>query len=120
MPTTATVDAYMAAQPDERRAALERFRAEIRAAAPDAVETIAYAMPAYRLGGRFLVSFAAFKRHNSLFPASDAVIEALGDRVRPYIAGRGTFRFPLDGPAAGLVAEIVRARRAEVEAGRGG
>lgn len=119
MPAPASVDEYLTSQPDERRAALERFRVEIREAAPDAVETIAYAMPAYRLDGRFLVSFAAFKRHNSLFPASDAVIEALGDRVRPYVAGRGTFRFPLDGPAAGLVADIVRARRDEVEAGTG-
>jgi uncharacterized protein YdhG (YjbR/CyaY superfamily) len=119
MTTPATVDEYLAAQPDERRAALDRFRAEIREAAPDAVETIAYAMPAYRLDGRFLVSFAAFKRHNSLFPASDGVIGALGDRVRPYVAGRGTLRFPLDGPAPGLVAEIVRARRAELPTGRG-
>lgn len=119
MTIPATVDEYLAAQPDERRGALDRFRAEILEAAPDAVETIAYAMPAYKLDGRFLVSFAAFKRHNSLFPASDGVIEALGDRVRPYAAGRGTFRLPLDGPAAGLISEIVRARRAELTAGKG-
>ncbi len=47
-------------------------------------------------GGQFLVSFAADKAHNSLFPASDAVVEALGEALTPYLAGKGTIRFPAD------------------------
>jgi uncharacterized protein YdhG (YjbR/CyaY superfamily) len=79
MTTPATVDEYLAAQPDERRAALDRFRAEIREAAPDAVETIAYAMPAYRLDGRFLGVVPPRSVAQQPVPASDGVIGALGD-----------------------------------------
>ena len=65
------VDAYIAALSVERRAGIEAMRESINAAAPEATETIAYAMPALRShGGQFLVSYAAYKRHYSLFPAS--------------------------------------------------
>ncbi len=74
----ATVDGYLAAQPPARRAVLEEFRKTISAAAPDAVESIAYGMPAYRVDGRFLVSFSAFTKHYSLFPASAVVIDRAG------------------------------------------
>jgi len=92
-----SVDEHLATLPDERRAALEALRQTIRAAAPEATETIAYGMPALRShGGQFLVSFAAYKAHNSLFPASEAVVEALGEALTPYLAGKGTVRFPAD------------------------
>ena len=67
----ADVDAYMAGLPDDRRAVMEQIRSTVQAAAPDAIEAIAYNMPAFRLNGRFLVSYEAFKRHYSLFPWSD-------------------------------------------------
>ncbi len=98
MPTPTTVDAYMAGLPDDRRVAMETLRSTIRAAAPDAVELISYQMPAFKTHGRFLVSYASFKRHYSLFPASDAVVQTLGDEVAPYLSGSGTIRFPADQP----------------------
>ena len=115
MAAPTSVDDYLAALPDARRAALEGLRRTIHAAAPDATETIAYQMPAFRShGGRFLVSFGAYKNHYSLFPASGAVIEALGEELTPYLAGKGTIRFPADGPIpAALVASIVKVRLAE-------
>src|SRR4051812_12355431 len=59
--TPTTVDEYLAALPEDRRAVMEELRAAIVAAAPDAVESIAYQMPAFRShGGQFLVSYAAF------------------------------------------------------------
>ena len=88
----------MAALPDDRRAAVEDLRRTIRAAAPDAIESIAYDMPAFRLNDAFLVSYAAFKNHYSLFPASGAVVAALGDEIRPYVVGEGTIRFPTKAP----------------------
>jgi len=99
---------------------MAELRAAITAAAPDAVETIAYNMPALRShGGQFLVSYDAYKRHYSLFPASDAVIAALGDELTPYLAGSGTIRFPADRPIPlALVSRIVEIRVAE-NAGRG-
>ena len=115
MTTPTSVDAYLAALPAPRRAELEELRRTIRAAAPEATETIAYQMPAYRShGDRFLVSFGAFKKHTSLFPASDVVVAALGADLAPYLAGRGTIRFPADRPIPlALVTWVVQVRLAE-------
>ena len=114
MPTPSTVEEYLAALPADRRGAVEELRQAIRAAAPEATETIAYQMPAFRVEGRFLVSFAAFKNHYSLFPASDAVVETLGEELEPYLHGKGTIRFPADQPLpVGLVTRIAGVRVAE-------
>ena len=112
-----SVDEYLAGVPDERRPAFEELRATINAAAPEATETIAYQMPALRSHGQFLVSYAAYKKHYSLFPASDAVIEACGDELVPHLSGKGTIRFSADEPIpTGLVTKIVQVRLAENEA----
>lgn len=115
-PKPTTVEDYLAALLPERRAVLEPMRATIRAAAPGAIETIAYGMPALRTrDDRFLVSYAAFRRHYSLFPASGAVVAALGEAVRPYLAGRGTIRFAVGAEIpTDLVASVVAARLVEV------
>lgn len=111
----ASVDEYLAHVPDEQRVALEHLRKQIKAAAPDAQETIAYSMPAFRIGGHFLVSYAAYKRHLSLFPASGAVMAALGDVLTPYFSGKGTLRFEARKLlSAELVREIVKIRLKEV------
>ena len=109
------VDDYLATLPEDRRAAVEEIRQTVHAAAPNATETIAYNMPAFRShGGQFLVSFAAYKAHYSLFPASGAVVEALGAEVQPYLAGKGTIRFPANRPIpVKTVAKIVMIRLAE-------
>ena len=115
MAVATSVDEYMTALPVERRAVMQELRETIRAAAPEATETIAYAMPAFRShGGQFLVSYDAYKAHYSLFPASGAVVEALGDELTPYLAGKGTIRFPADKPVPfGLIGRIVEIRVAE-------
>ena len=110
-----SVDEYMAQLPDDRRAVMEQIRSTVRAAAPDASEVIAYNMPAFRLDGRFLVSYEAFKRHYSLFPWSDAMVEELGEALRPYAVGKGTIRFPADEPIPlELITRIVQIRNREV------
>ena len=115
MATYANVDEYMAALPDDRRVVMEQIRGTIRSAAPDAIEAIAYNMPAFRLDGRFLVSYEAFKRHYSLFPWSDAMLAELGDELRPFAVGKGTIRFPADEPIPlELVTRIVEVRNREV------
>ena len=109
------VDEYMAQLPDDRRAVMEQLRSTIRAASPTAKEAISYNMPAFRLDGRFLVSYEAYKRHYSLFPWSDAMLEELGERIRPYAVGKGTIRFPVDRPIPlDLVTDIVRIRAREL------
>ena len=110
-----SVEDYLADLPADRRAVVELMRQTIRAAAPGAAESIAYQMPAFRShGGRFLVSYAAYRKHYSLFPASGAVIEALGAQLTPYLAGKGTIHFPAGQtlPLA-LVTKIVTVRLAE-------
>jgi uncharacterized protein YdhG (YjbR/CyaY superfamily) len=111
----AGVDEYLAILPEDRRAVMEELRRTIRAAAPEATETIAYQMPAFRShGGLFLVSYAAYKVHYSLFPANGAVTEALGENLAPYLSGKGTIRFRADRPIPlALVTKIVTVRLAE-------
>jgi uncharacterized protein YdhG (YjbR/CyaY superfamily) len=111
MAAPTSVEDYMAALPEAPRAALEKLRKTIKAAAPEATETISYQMPAFKLHGRFLVSYAAFKNHCSLFPASTKVLEAHGEELKPYFSGKGTIRFTVDEPLPStLVKKIVKAR----------
>jgi uncharacterized protein YdhG (YjbR/CyaY superfamily) len=114
-----SVEDYLAALPKESRAALEKVRATIKAAAPEATETIAYQMPAFKDHGQLLLSYAAFQDHCSLFPASGAVMEALGAELKPYFAGKATIRFRAEEPLpAALVKKIVRVRLKENAARR--
>jgi uncharacterized protein YdhG (YjbR/CyaY superfamily) len=110
-----TVDDYLAGLPGERRAAAELMRRTIKAAAPGAIETIAYQMPAFRShGGQFLVSYASYKNHYSLFPASGAVVAALGEELTRYLTGKGTIQFRAnESIPADLVRRVVEVRFAE-------
>jgi uncharacterized protein YdhG (YjbR/CyaY superfamily) len=119
MAAPTSVEDYLTALPEESRTALEKLRKTIRAAAPEATETISYQMPTFKDHGRFLVSYAAFKDHCSLFPASKAVMEALGEELKPYFTGKGTLRFHADKPIpAALVKKIVKTRLEESAADR--
>ena len=66
--SSADVDDYLAALPEDRRAAMEQLRQAIKAGAPEAVEVITYKMPGFKSHGQFLVSYDAYKNHYSLFP----------------------------------------------------
>ncbi|HEY7131801.1 MAG TPA: DUF1801 domain-containing protein [Candidatus Limnocylindrales bacterium] len=113
----ATVDEYLAALPESQRSAMETLRATIRAAAPTADEVITYRMPGFRTHGRFLVSYDAFKTHYSLFPASHGVVTGLGDEIAPYLAGKGTIRFPASRPIpVDTVRKVIEIRVAENDA----
>jgi uncharacterized protein YdhG (YjbR/CyaY superfamily) len=105
-----SVEAYLASLDEGRRARIEDVRRTVRAAAPDARELISYDMPAFKVGTRFLVSFAAFKRWDSLFPASEVVLDEVPD-ARPFAKGRGTFQFPTKDPLPlDLISRIVSVR----------
>ena len=109
--TPETIDAYIAAASPEARPLLEKIRAVVRAAAPDAEEVVSYRMPAFKQDG-ILVYFAAFKQHIGLFPPvrGDAALEAA---AAPYAGEKGNLRFPLDEPIPyELIERIVRSRLA--------
>jgi uncharacterized protein YdhG (YjbR/CyaY superfamily) len=105
--------------PKEQRAALEKVRKTILSAAPGAEETIAYQMPAVRVDGRLVVSYAAFKDHCSLFPMSYRALRENADALKPYLAEKSTLHFTPDKPIpAALVRKIVKARLEENAAAR--
>ena len=119
MAAPTSVDEYMAALPEGSRAALQKLRNTIKAAAPEATETISYGMPAFKDHGRILVYYAAFTDHYSVYPASAAITEVLGDALKPYLTGKGTIRFDADKPIpVALVKKIVKARLEENEVRR--
>jgi uncharacterized protein YdhG (YjbR/CyaY superfamily) len=111
----ASVDAYLAAQPEAVRPVLERVRATIRKALPGAVEGISYEIPMFELDGRMVLYFAGFQRHWSIYPATARVLDALGDALAGSVHSKATLRFPYEGRVpARLVARIAKLRAAEV------
>jgi uncharacterized protein YdhG (YjbR/CyaY superfamily) len=114
-----SVDAYMAALPDDVRVVLERVRGAIRKAVPRAEEAISYQIPAFKLGGRTVLYFAAWKKHYSLYPAMPPLVAAFEDELAPYeVNDRGTIRFPLTAPVpVQLIARLARFRANELAGG---
>jgi uncharacterized protein YdhG (YjbR/CyaY superfamily) len=109
------VQAYLGTLEPEARRRLERLRAAILAAAPDAVEGFSYGVPAVRVGGKAVVCYAAARAHYSLFPMSGAVMRSFAADLKPYDTSKGTIRFAMDKPLpVQLVRRIVKARLAEL------
>lgn len=104
-----SIDSYVAAFPPDVRSILQKIRATVRAAAPDAQEKISYGMPAFTLNGS-LVYFAAFKKHIGFYPPVRADAK-LRQQLARYANAKGNLRFPLDEPIPyALIGRIVKAR----------
>jgi uncharacterized protein YdhG (YjbR/CyaY superfamily) len=116
-----TIDEYLKPLSGEKRAALEKLRKAIHAAAPGAEECIRYQIPGFRLDGKLLVSFGASKSHCSFYPGAHPV-ETHKKELERYDTSKGTIRFPADHPMpVALVRKLVKTRiaqYAEREAGR--
>jgi uncharacterized protein YdhG (YjbR/CyaY superfamily) len=111
-----TIDEYISAFPDDVRAILQKFRSIVRENAPGADEAIRYRMPTFRLKGKNLVHFAAFKGHIGFYPTPSG-IESFKDDLARFEVSKGTIRFYLDRPIPyDLVARIVKMRVDEVMA----
>ena len=90
-----SVDEYIATHPPDVQAILQRVRSTIRKAVPKAEEAISYQIPTFKLHGRYVVYFAGWKQHYSLYPASRPLVAAFKDDLAPYEVNKGTIRFPL-------------------------
>jgi uncharacterized protein YdhG (YjbR/CyaY superfamily) len=109
-----TIDEYLAAVSDEQRAALEKLRKTIRAAAPKAEECISYQLAAFRLDGKPLVAFGATDNHCAFYPMSSSTVAAHKDELTAYETSKGAIRFQADKPLpVALVRKLVKARIAE-------
>ena len=93
-----SIDEYIATQPKAAQVTLKRIRATIRKAVPQAEETISYQIPAFKLHGRIMMYFAAWREHYSIYPSSDRLVAAFKKELAPYDLDKGTIRFPIDGP----------------------
>jgi uncharacterized protein YdhG (YjbR/CyaY superfamily) len=110
-----SVDEYMTSQPAAARDILERVRCAIRDAVPGGEEVISYQIPAYKLEGRTVLFFAGWKKHYSLYPAEEGLVEAFKDELAPYEVRKGTIRFPLSQPVPiGLIERLARFRAKEI------
>lgn len=108
-----TIGEYVRTFPEDVQAILERLRQTIQKAAPEAVETISYDMPTFKLDGKFLVSFAAWKSHIGLYPIPSGTA-AFKKEVTPYKGAKSTVRFPIEEPIPyDLVKKIVLLRMKE-------
>jgi len=104
-----SVDDYIAAHPTQVQLILQRVRRIIRTAVPEAEEVISYQIPTYKLNGKYVVYFAGWKEHYSLYPASARLVAALEDELAPYQVNKGTIRFPLSRPVpAKLIGRIAK------------
>lgn len=117
----AQVRAYIAGLPPDTRRVFKQLRAIIRDSAAGLTDTWSYQIPAFRLDGKILVWYAAWKNHVSLYPVSDAVKRANASALSGYQTSKGTVRFPLDRPLpVSLIKRLVKARRVELKTPRGG
>ena len=107
-PKFKTVSEYMSSVPATSKSILQTLRKTVKEAAPDAEEVISYNIPALKLNGTGLIYFAGYKEHVSLYPIPKGD-EVFKKEISPYVAGKGTIKFPIDKPLPlGLVTKIVK------------
>ena len=114
MATTTPIDEYLASLDEPKRATLTSLRATIMAIVPEAEQFISYGMPEFKLSGRTIAGFAAFKNHLSYLPHSGSVIPQLAEETAAYASTKGSLHFPVDEPLPeALVKKLLAVRMAE-------
>lgn len=112
------IDDYLATLDEPKRLTLEKLRATIMAILPEADQGLSYGAPAFKLHGKTIAGFAAFKTHLSYLPHSGAVLAELADAVAGYETSKGSLKFPIGQslPKA-LVKKLIEARLRELGLG---
>jgi uncharacterized protein YdhG (YjbR/CyaY superfamily) len=110
----AEIDSYLSGLEQPKRATLEHLRRTILEVIPDAEQGISYGVPAFRLRGKVVAGFAAFKNHLSYLPHSGSVFPALGPELASYRTSTGALQFPVDSPLSkSLVERLISVRIAQ-------
>jgi len=109
------IDAYLSAVDEPKRSTLEALRRSIRAAVPEAEEGISYGMPAFRVDGKVVAGFAAFKNHLAYLPHSGSVLAELAEELAGYERTSGSLHFAIDQPLPDdLVRRLVEVKLAQL------
>ena len=92
------IDRYLAALDEPKRSTLEALRRSILEVVPNAEQGISYGAPAFKVRGKTVAGFAAFKSHLSYLPHSGSVLSSLADETARYDKTKGSLHFPVDKP----------------------
>ena len=112
--STAEVDEYLRAVEEPKRSTLQTLRRTILEIVPEAEQVISYRLPAFRVHGKTVAGFAAFKDHLSYLPFSGSVLPQLGDQLAGYTMTKSSLHFPVDRPLPkALVRQLITTRLAE-------
>jgi uncharacterized protein YdhG (YjbR/CyaY superfamily) len=110
------IDDYLARLDEPKRSTLSKLRDTIIGVIPDAEQGISYGVPAFRLHGKLVAGFAAFKNHLSYVPHSGSVVPALADEIKGYTFTAGSLHFPIDKPLPkALVKKLIAVRLTQIE-----
>jgi uncharacterized protein YdhG (YjbR/CyaY superfamily) len=114
------IDEYLEALDEPKRGTLTQLRQTILSILPDAEEGISYGMPAFKIRGKTVAGFAAFKNHLSYLPHSGSVFPRLQAELAGYVTSTGALRFAIDEPLpAPLVEKLIAVRLQQVEGAPG-
>jgi uncharacterized protein YdhG (YjbR/CyaY superfamily) len=114
-PKVATVDEYIDLFPKNTQTKLKEVRKLIKKTAPEAEELISYAIAAYKLRKKALIYFAGYEKHIGLYPLPHNIDPEFAEEIKPYVAGKGTLRFPLDRPLPlALIEKVVKHKMTEI------
>lgn len=113
--SAAEIDEYLRDIDEPKRGTLEALRAMILEIVPEAEEGISYRVPAFRVHGKVVAGFAAFKDHLSYLPFSGSVLGQLGDELREFPMTKSSLHFPIDRPLPkSLVKKLIAVRLDEI------
>lgn len=111
------IDAYLTSLDEPERSTLQALRHTVREVIPEAEEGMSYGIPAFRIHGKVVAGFAAFKNHLSYFPHSGSVLPQLADEVGGYESTRSSLHFPVHTPLPKpLLEKLIAVRLREVRA----
>lgn len=110
------IDRYLAGVAEPARGTLEQLRRDVLSVVPDAEQCISYGVPAFKVGGKAVAGFAAFKHHLSYLPHSGSVLPVLADELADYKGTKSALHFAVDEPLpAELVRKLITTRMQELD-----